>query len=200
MSTIFSNGRSFPLPYQFSDHRLSTFAMDGTGVIAVDREAPGSAAAGAFSVTKFSPTGDTILKRQYPYVPKAMPEAEVARIVRETRSRFERLRRSPTLGLDVEPPSAAQIERALRERGIPRFLTPITSVQSGQDGTIWLGGDDSSSETRRWYVIDTHGALVATATLPRRETVIAARDQLLITTYTDDLDVPYVAGYLLPET
>jgi outer membrane protein assembly factor BamB len=193
-STISLNGVSFPLPYQFSDHRLFAFAMDGSGIIVIDRPVARNSAGGEFAIIKVDPEGDTIYNRRYAYTPKRTPNAEVARIARNVRSGYERMRLGP-LGRDVELPSPAQIERALRQRGVPELLVPITSITTGQDGTLWLGGDDGDSEIRPWYVFDSTGEPVANVSLPRRENVVAVQGRILVTTYSDDLDVPYLIGY-----
>jgi hypothetical protein len=174
----------FPTPFQ--DSPLAALMRDGSGVVVVDRGVATRGRDATFGVTLVSPAGDTVFSRAFAYEPRPVPDE----VVRRTAEGLAPARRNG--------PDAAAIAASLRANDlIPRTLPPVTALTVGQDGSIWLRREEVAGDSVLWNVLDRTGALRGALRLPARDSVVAARGDLVAAVYADELDVPYVVRYRL---
>jgi hypothetical protein len=173
----------------FSDAPIVQPMINGGGVMVVERS-PASAAQAHVPFTLLSPSGDTVFSVSLPYDPVPVDEQQVARRIESARSLFSRLNRPA--------PSAADVESALREIDcFPATLPPVRLITSTQDGTIWLQWEDGTDTPITWDAIGPNGDRMGRIRLRPGEMVAAAEGDVLVTTWTDALEVPYVTRYRL---
>lgn len=177
-------------PCPLADNPLAELMPDGSGVVLVDRRAASTTDPASFRLTLFSPTGDTTWSRAVPYDPAPLPLAELrsrAEEIRETRLQNDRL-----------APTVAEFMDGYREAEcIPATWMPVTALTVTQDGRIWLRREEMGGDAVPWNVLSPGGEPVAQVRLPTGQTVEAASGDLLVTTETDELDVPYLVVYRL---
>lgn len=174
----------FPTP--FEDSPLAALMRDGSGVVVVNRAVAARKSDATFGVTLVSPAGDTVFSRTFAYEPRPVPDE----VVRRTAEGLAPARRNG--------PDAAAIEASLRANDlVPPTLPPVTGLTVGQDGSIWLRREEVAGDSMLWNVLDRTGALRGALRLPARDSVAAARGDLVAAVYADELDVPYVVTYRL---
>jgi hypothetical protein len=174
----------FPTP--FEDAPLAALMRDGSGVVVVDRPVATRKRDATFGVTLVSPAGDTVFSRTFAYEPRPVPDE----VVRRTAEGLAPARRNG--------PDPAAIEASLRANDlVPSTLPPVTGLTVGQDGSIWLRREEVAGDSMLWNVLDRTGALRGALRLPARDSVAAARGDLVAAVYADELDVPYVVTYRL---
>jgi hypothetical protein len=174
----------------FSTAPLVQPMTDGSGILVVERTvATGTEPAGA-PLTLLSPSGDTVFSVALPYDPVPLDATRLAAAV-------ERIR-GIQLSNNRPAPSAGDVESALREMScVPATLPPVQQLRSTQDGTIWLLLDDGSETPTIWEAIGRKGERLGRIHLRPSEMIAAAEGDVLVTTWTDELDVPYVTRYRL---
>lgn len=181
----------FAMREPFFSGPLTTIMADGSGIVVVDREPAPDTRESSFRVTLIDPQGDTTFMREFLYSPVAITSADVRRALTIAEQDMPPGRTVPPL---------ADRERALREAGlVPATHVPVEAVETGQDGTIWIKlGDPAGSEEALWMVLEgASGDVSGMLVLPTGENVVAARDDILVTSVTDELDVPYLHRYRL---
>ena len=75
-----------------------------------------------------------------------------------------------------------------------RYFPPVTSLQVGSDGTIWLAGPDNHGG-RTWLVLDGSGSSIGQVRLPTTSRVSYANRTDIWVVERDALDIPYVVRY-----
>lgn len=174
----------------FATSPLLDLRVDGSGVVVVDRTPAPSLDVATFAVVGLDPAGDTAFVTEVPYQPVTVEAERVAREVEGIRA--------PYLNRDRPAPSAPDVEAALRKMDcIPAALPPVRDLVTAQDGTIWLGREEEGDRPVEWDVLGADGAWIGRLVLPAGETVAAASGETLVTTWTDELDVPYLTRYRL---
>ena len=130
--------------------------------------------------------GDTVASVRLPYEPVAVTDEVLTRSIQELRT------------FRGDPPDPSAAARVLRDNGlIPLYLPPVTALSVGQDGSIWLRREEIAADSTLWNVLGAQGQVEGAVYLPRGDSVIAARRDVLATVTHDELDVPSVAIYRL---
>jgi hypothetical protein len=175
-------------PQPFSDSQIMGVAPDGSSVLLVTRDAAVSPDRATFGIRRIDPSGHVVLDRRFPYAPIRVRDALVDSTVAAM---------SDNLGSSgIRTPSAAALRRELREHlYIPRYLTPITSLVLGRDGTIWLRREETGSKTVWWQVLDPGGQVIASLRLPSDLSVYYADRTQLWAVERDELDVPTLVRF-----
>jgi hypothetical protein len=186
-------GAEFFFPARIFDSPLLKLMPDGSGVVVVDRRAATGREGSTFRVSATRRTGDTIFSREFAYRP-VPTTSEVIRSVLERTPIYQ----NPGPSASVSPPGVPEREDALRNADlVPSMLPPVTYLTVGQDRSIWLRREEVSGDSAVWNVLDPSGKAVGTLRLPSRQTVVAAKDDVVAAVELDDLDVPYVIRYRL---
>ena len=184
-------GAEFFFAAHLFDYPLLKLMPDGSGVVVVDRRAAADRATSTFRVSATRRARDTIFSPVFAYQPVPTTR-EVVRSVLE-RTPINQNPGSPASG---SPPGVPEREDALRDAGlVPSMLPPVTYLTVGQDSSIWLRREEVSGDSAVWNVLGSSGEAVGTLRLPSRQTVVAAKGDVVAATELDDLDVPYVIRY-----
>ena len=166
----------------FADGPTLAAAIDGSGLVVVDRTAATDANTAQFTVTRFGPQGTLLYTKPVAYVPTPLSRQRaseaLAAIVPPSRGG------APPIRLD-------EVEKSFYR---PRFLPPVTEVVVATDGAVWLRGEDTSAATVLYRVLDATGALMATLTVPRSLTIRHATATQVYAFGTVD-DEPYLARF-----
>lgn len=175
-------------PQPFTDSELMDVAPDGASVVVVTRDAAESADSATFAVRRIDPSGRVVLHRRFEYLPVRLGDALVDSTVAALSGNLE------TSG--VRSPSAAALRRELREHlYIPRYLTPVTSLVLGRDGTIWLRREETGAATVWWQVLDPGGQVIASLGVPAEVSVYYADRTQIWAVERDEFDVPTLVRY-----
>jgi len=157
---------------------LMALLPGGGGVAWADRRTAGNPDPGTFRVTAVSLSGDLLFERVFEYEPMEIPadaRAEAEAVYREVRDR------NPEFVRD----------------GIwfPESLPALSRLVGTSDGFLWLAREETRDPSLWWGLDPVTGEHVATLTLPAGERVVEQRGETLVTTFSDDLDVPYLRRY-----
>lgn len=185
------SGRTgFAMNNPFLHAPLSGIMPDGSGVTVVERNPAPDSRASSFRVFLLSPAADTVFATSIPYDP-------VPLTVEHVHSAIERASRGRPAQIVVPP--LAEREAALRGHAmIPATHVPVNALATAQDGSIWLQGPPVRDDGLvLWTVLDTSGEVKGYVNLPSRQTVLAARGDVLIAQELDNMDVPYIVWYQL---
>jgi hypothetical protein len=170
----------------FDDDSLVALMRDGSGVVEVNRTIAADPRGGTFGVVLISPARDTVFARTFAYEPRPVPDAVVHQAAVKIRGPRDR------------GPDVSAIESSLRANDlVPRTQTPVTALSVGQDGSIWLRREELGGDSILWNVLDRTGELRGALRLPAGDSIVAARDDLVVAVYSDELDVPYLVTYRL---
>ena len=144
-----------------------------------------------FRVTKTTIDGDTLWSRAYPFEPVPLPPSAVDSFVDEfVRQVADRI-----------PPSAAELEEAIREAlFVPEALPAVARVVVGRDGSTWLERGDRVSGTTAWLVLDPDGEVAGEVALPELFRPCNASLGDVWGELRDELDVSYIVGYAVRPT
>jgi hypothetical protein len=172
----------------FSDHPLFSLAPDGSHVIVVRRDRTGTDRSPAFSVTRINMTGDTLLHFEREFTPHRVTDSTRARIVETHMARgFAR-------EFEDIPTARRAITSAL---SFPESHPPVSALEIGTDGMIWLRGIDDWTGPVDWEVLDSSGRHLYTVQGDRRiESLVPTRDGVWAISY-DDLVGPLITKYTL---
>jgi hypothetical protein len=186
-ATFTDQGREWPVRRPIDDHDLPALMDDGSGVIVLERPLPTSADPHAFRIVKLSPRGDTLLAREYPYVPVPTPTGEAERLVDQLLAGY------PSF---MEAPPRAGLARIYASPGfVPPYQTPVRSIEAGRDGTLWLERERADPDSTTWNAIGPTGDLAGEIRLAEGADVMDAAGNLLAVRELDEFDVPYVLVY-----
>jgi hypothetical protein len=90
-------------------------------------------------------------------------------------------------------PSAESVRRAFDEPGVlPDYIPPVTTLQPGKDGWIWLQREQTGADSTAWNALDPSGTMRGTVLLPADARIMAARGDHLAVLELDQFDLPYV--------
>lgn len=170
---------------------LGRLMADGSGAVLVDRTPPPALGPSAFRVTRFGPAGDTAFSAEVPYDPVPLTDEVVRAEIEEIRGRYESAERPV--------PTAGAIEASLEEiECFPVAREAVTDLVTAQDGTIWVRREERGAATVAWDVLaGADGVRIGRLHLPAAEEVAAVRGDVLVTSWADDLGVPYLTRYRL---
>ena len=173
-------------PLASAAESFAAVMRDGRGVVVVDMPVETHDEVGTFKLLLIDPSGDSVFTRTVEYVPVPTPDETTERIA-------QRLHQSRPNG-----PGASAIAKSLRESGlIPGRLPPVSALAVAQDGSIWLRREDPLGDSILWNVFSGHDGSIAAIRLPAGDSVIAARDDVVVALARDELDVPYLTRYRL---
>jgi hypothetical protein len=135
----------------------SLYAADpqGSGIVVVHQQAPQSEDSGTFRVRKIGRDGKLIFSRTYGYTPSPITEEYMKEFFEVRREAVQRV------GLSMR-----EVQRVVN-RYIPDFLTPISEVRVGVDGSIWLKRQTEGADSASWWVLDQRGDLIARVSPPQ---------------------------------
>jgi len=148
---------------------------DASGVAWADRDPEETEELG-FGVGRVDASGDTLFYRRYPYTP--------------IRTNVDSIRRSVKAGF-----SDRSRERYGDNIHVPESLPAVSEFTAASDGHLWLAREEDQDPTTWWVLDATTGDLLASLALPEGERVRDARGDLLVTSRTDEFDVPYLRLY-----
>jgi hypothetical protein len=186
---VMRGGRLFRLIPPFDESPLVAPALDGTGLVVVDRGTDTITREAGFLVFGLNPDGDTLFSRRIPYEPLSVDGEYLREHVRQTQV----VPRDQPGG-----PDSDAVEGDLRSAGVlPSVRVPVRALFVGQDGSIWLQRGDQGSESAVWQVLARDGEVAGVVRLPRNAQVVAASGETVATLELDEFDVPYVARYQL---
>lgn len=147
------------------------------GIVIVDRRTAVTEASRAFSVTAFSPRGDTLWRRLVPYAPRrirgALKDSVIASIQRGS------------------PHSRATVEAALH---LPTHWPAVSDVFVAADGAVWIRREQDE-EAVRYLRICPNGETELEFTVHRSVKLAAARGNTVWALRTDTDGVPSVERY-----
>lgn len=195
-STLFlpHRGDTLRVPMPFGDLPLYELMRDGSGVVVVDRPTSPGGQDATFTVTLIGPGRDTIWARALSYRPLELADEEVDRALEAAVV--------PGGGDDDEagegdPPPAEVIKDALgMVDAVPDTWPPVSHVAAGQDGSVWIGREEVGDSTA-WQVLDAAGRPTGELRLPRGQTVIAARADLMVARVRDAGGAAHLVVYRL---
>jgi hypothetical protein len=143
----------------------------------------------AFSVTRLSPRGDTLMKTSIRYVPEAVPRS------------YEDSLSAHWIAVFTNPPGGRP--RMTRQEAtvvvrsglqVPRYYPPVYAVTIAENGDTWLE-TRTSRGALTWLVLDRSGRQKAPVTgAPAGYTLHYVTGDTAWGVITDELDVPYVLG------
>ncbi len=150
----------------YGDFPLLAVSANGLNIVVVDRSVEAEAAAPTYRLLRIGPAGDTLMRREVPYVPVPMREDWVEREAALMGS-----------GLVEDPTAAAAAAKA--RMFIPPWLPPVTEVLVDLDGWTWIAREVvPGAERRRWEVFSPEGDPVGTVDLPIHFRVRAVRREV----------------------
>jgi hypothetical protein len=175
----------------FGDDPLFAANSDGSLLVTVDRDAPARGRKATFRVTAWRGGRERIFDREIEYQPRRLPRSVVDSVV-EGLSKPAR-RDSPST-----PVTADSIRRRLFR---PAYFPPVEELKVAQDGNVWLRVRmaDSPEGVGDWLVLSRHGFTLARVSLPPSFRLLAANRRVAWGVQSDQLDVPLVVRYQLPE-
>ncbi len=174
----------------FAGSPLTSFEPGQQAVVVVDRRTHQGQGLASFSVTKVSMTGDTIFRREIPYVPEPVDQETVDRVV-DADVRQWLAQQRPDGDLDQ-----SRLEELARGAlYVPTYYPPVSFVVMGRDGTIWLRDERPTSAEIGWTVLDSDGRPLARIRLSTIfQMKVADRDAVWGLT-SDRAGVSYVIRY-----
>jgi hypothetical protein len=175
----------------FGDDPLFATNSDGSLLVTVNRDVPARGRNGTIRVTAWRGGKQQIFDRQIEYQPRRLPRSVVDSVI-DGLSKPAR-RDSPTT-----PVTADSIRRRLFR---PAYFPPVEELKVAQDGNIWLRVRlaESPEEVGDWLVLSRHGLTLARVSLPASFRLLTADRRVAWGVQSDELDVPLVVRYQLPE-
>ena len=159
----------------FQSNHLSAVQPDGSGFVMAFRHVSGNSEPGTFRVLRVSAVGDTAFDRTFGYERLDVPGDVAAEFEAEFRE------------LQTQNPG-----RWSNGMWIPESVPPVSALVPTTDGLVWVGREETREPSLWWGLDSATGDHVATVTLEAGEEIAEQHGDVLITTRTDDLDVPYV--------
>lgn len=172
----------------FSDSPLTAVAPDGSGLVIVTRTAATSRIRASFSVRRVHYSGRTTFERAYPYAPRPLTGDAVESVVNKHAGGMQEAK--------FRTPPEASARRLIRDALYrPGYLTPVTDVVLGRDGTIWLRREATGGAAFEWQVLDAAGRSVGRVSLPSKLAVQYADRTQVWGVELDKLDVPTLVRF-----
>jgi hypothetical protein len=170
--------------YPFTIRPLIASLADGSGtaLITVSVEGPD---AGTFLIERFDTRGDTVFTVRHPYEAVPLPEALANATIDSVAETWTR---------------PVGMEQKFRENAwVPPVFPPVDDVALGRDGTTWIRLREDVSGEVSYLVLDSLGALYATAVVPASVRLVAADLDDAWGVMTDELGVQSVVKYQVTE-
>jgi hypothetical protein len=174
----------------FNDDPLYAVAADGGLLVTVTRDAARHDAPSRFTVTAWRNGKVKLFSRDLTYRPRRLPGSVVDSVVK--------LFGQPRADVQRTPVTADSIRRRLYR---PAFYPPVEELKVARDGTIWLRVRfaDSPTPDTEWLMLSPHGFEMERVALPVSFRLLEADRRVLWGVEGDEMDVPTVVRYVLPE-
>ncbi len=180
------------MPQPFNDDPLYGVQPDGSTVVVVERAVPAQGLEGQITLRIWRGAGEPVITRQVPYAGRRLTEAAVDSAVGQyfTHGNGRRIPDTP-----VTPDSVRS--RLYR----PAIFPPVEEVRVATDGAIWLKVrlQDSPAGVGDWIVLSRRGFPMYRVSLPAGFRMLQAGRRTLWGVENDELDVPLVVRYTVPE-
>jgi len=190
MGFIYRDGESH-YRQPFGDDPLYATSSDGSLLVTVTRDVSRRSSSGQFTVTAWRGGKQRLFTREVSYQARRLPRSAVDSVI-DQYSRPQR-RDAPRT-----PVNADSIRRRLFR---PAFFPPVEEVKVARDGALWLKVRfaDSPDGMGDWLVLSKHGFELTRVTLPASFRLLEADRRTAWGVVGDQLDVPLVARYVIPE-
>ena len=190
MDFIYRDGESH-YRQPFGDDPLYATSTDGSLLVTVKREAPRRGSSGTFTVTAWRAGTQRLFSRDLSYEAQRLPRSVVDSVI----DLYSRPQRRDELSTPV---TADSIRRRLFR---PAYFPPVDEVKVARDGEVWLKVRfaDSPEGVGDWLVLSRHGFELARVTLPASFRLLEANRRTAWGVEGDQLDVPLVVRYVIPE-
>ena len=178
-----------PQPFAHTD--LWSASSDG-GAVYVVRSGNSSDGEHRIQIMRFAPMGNVVYTRRHRYEPKPLTDAIFERVVSDLIASIEESR-PPGMG------PAPLDEQAIRDAlSRTRFLPPVTDLLPNRDGSLWIRREEREGASARWDIIDPHGDVAGSITLPRDLSVLLLDGKQLWGVERDEWDLPIIVRYRVP--
>ena len=182
-TTIVHGGTEFQAVVPLQRESFTRLGAGGTGVVEVSHDA------GRSSLTAIAPSGDTLFVRRLEHTPLPMTDEAIRRAILDTPV-------LPAMPDGEEAEIRSALARTLRRQGhIPEYLSPITDLFVGQDGSIWLRREETGGGMIEYSVFWGDGTPRGTVGMPASQRVVAAHHEVVAAIEEDELGVPTVVRY-----
>jgi hypothetical protein len=182
------NGATY-IGQPFNDEPLVAISHDGTQIAVVERSSARRSDGAQFRVTRSRVGGANMYTRAYSYRPVPIPRAYTDSLIR---ARAEGL----SQGTRAFFSNVREAESNLRkEMYVPDYYAPVSAAIFAEDGSLWLRREARAGDPQLWEVHSTSGNVLGTVTFPEKARVLVIQGNVVWTSETDDLDVPYVVRY-----
>lgn len=186
----------YALPRPPRDEQIEITFQDSR--IVITRDAPATADATTFSVTRLGFSGDTILHRTYTYTPKPYSDAVLDTFaMRSLRAPNGIVAMIGGVMARPEPPDDPDAARGvIRARmNFPAYQPPVQQHFAAADRSLWLRREEAGAATHDWLLIGPDGELRGVLRLPRTTRPgWASRDSAWLIEF-DEFDVPWLVLY-----
>lgn len=174
----------------FGDDPRYAVAPDGSQFVTVTRDAATREGDNVFVVTGWR-NDRQVYRRELTYQPRRLSGTVVDSVV----NRLAGPQRKDQPATGMAPDSI----RAHLFR--PAYLSPVREVKMSRDGAVWLRVDfaDSPKGVADWLVLSRNGFELGRVTLPENFRILEANRRSVLGLEFDDMDVPLVSRYVLPE-
>ena len=170
-----------------------------SGSIRIDRPLPVGSAPATFRLTRLDLLGDTIRTRVFRYRPIQYPDLLLDSLAaRATRGGTGR----DVIGTEgLRPPTdiEAAFSAVRDEMNFPDFQLPVQSHEIADEGTLWLGREDTGADTHQWIVLDAEDMPVGEVEVPRGVRIGWTDNDIMWAVETDEFDVPWLVRYRIRE-
>jgi hypothetical protein len=134
-------------------------------IILIDRHRASSRANATFTITRTTPSGRIVYKRDFRYTPIAYNAAF-----------------ADSIGKD----------RGFR---LPAMQPAVAVAVAGRDGTLWLRRDANPAPTTTWMIVSSAGNAIGDITLPSATEIRYIGPDFVYVVERDEDDIPYLVRY-----
>jgi hypothetical protein len=185
-----------PTDLHVRDGVLVEPARDGLGLLVLERWAAEEPGAAEFRLTRLDLAGDTVYSQTYRYTPVPLPRSAVDS---EIEGRTAGMQSSP-FTRDAGISAAGWRRRVTDAIVAPPFLTPVTELVPGRDGSTWLALNPPAPPGRTWLILAEDGTSIERVMLPEGLQVLGVDLDTVWGAEQDELGVPYIVRYRVVRT
>jgi hypothetical protein len=138
---------------------------------------------GTYTVAVYTPKGDTVFVRSYPYVGVPIPSKSLDSAISAAVAR----------GKNHPPDVVAELEKGIREKA-PKTFSPVAIMYFGRDGTVWIT-QRRTAEGVVALVLNSRGDQIASLLLPPRSNIREASLTNLLVSEIDADDLSSLVRY-----
>lgn len=174
------------VPQPFTDSPTYGVSADGSVLVLVNRQVATDAQNAQIKVVALRNGKETLFSRTINYAPHQLTRRAVDSVA-------VYLAKGPG-GNTPWPLTADSVRRKLFK---PEFMTPVTDVRVGRDGTVWLKVQfaDGPANADEYLQLSPKGLPLRRVQTPRGFKLLEADHRTVWGTLTDSMDVPVVQRY-----